>query len=435
MTAAPCPRPVWALVALTCLLTPLSAPRAAAAAAEGLRYRVTVNAGPVARENAPVVTKLEVGRAITAEELAALKGPILATLTPADGGAAKVHAQARAVAAEGERTAGVYVGWVLPALAEGQSTEYELTLTAGQGAAEAGAAAGGFQFVGGDGHRDLVYARTPVYRHLTAFDPQRRDETYKPFHHLYGFHDDGFITKGPGGQYTHHRGLYVGWNKTKVAGGKEYDFWHCPDGVAQRFTGYDQSGETTGPVFAREVSKTDWAAPDGKAVVRDTRAFMTWRPAEGQTLIDVTIRLENAAGAPITLGGDPQHAGFQFRAAEEVQSTKTKYVRPPSARSEGDDVWTDCAWVAGLFKIKGRPYAVVHMNGPQNPGPVVYSTRDYGRFGPFFTGELKPDEPITLRYRVLVLDADRHKDLSPEAFAHRYKDFTLPAEVSVERKR
>src|SRR4051794_39079497 len=79
----------------------------------------------------------------------------------------------------------------------------------------------GFRFVDGDGYRDLLFNDQPIYRHMTKYDPADRENTNKPFHHLYGMHGEGFMTKGPGGFETHHRGLFLGF--TTPAG----NFWAC----------------------------------------------------------------------------------------------------------------------------------------------------------------------------------------------------------------
>src|SRR5689334_1069240 len=84
----------------------------------------------------------------------------------------------------------------------------------------------GWAFADGDGWRELRLNGVPVLRHMNVFDPERRAETFKPFTHVFDFAGKDFITKGPGGDFTHHRGIFIGWNKTILAG-KSYDFWHC----------------------------------------------------------------------------------------------------------------------------------------------------------------------------------------------------------------
>ena len=83
------------------------------------------------------------------------------------------------------------------------------------------------------GQRDLMYGDHPVLRYMHAYDdstPEKFHETYKVYHHVFGPRSGKIITKGAGGKYTHHRGLYVGWNKTQTSDGG-FDFWHCKNGA------------------------------------------------------------------------------------------------------------------------------------------------------------------------------------------------------------
>ena len=405
---------------------------ASAAAPAAVTLRLTADPGDVPRANAPVTATLKAGGELSAEQVTGLGNNPLATLKPAGGGEA-VPVQVQVVPGSDGKAQALLVGWVAPKLEAGKPVQYELTLQPSGGDEPA---AGAFRFADGDGYRDLFHGERPVWRYMNAYDPDNREATYKPYLQVYGFGPAGgagavpFITKGPGGQYPHHRGLYVGWNKTQAAGGKTYDFWHCKT-VTQRHTGYRAELQSTGRVFARALSTTDWADEAGKPIVQDTRDVTAWNVGDGATLLDFVITLASAAG-PLRLDGDAQHAGFQFRAAEEVQSSKATYVRPEGAKGTGNDVWENCAWVAGLFKVQGRPYAVVHMDHPDNPRPTVFSTRDYGRFGPFFRHDLEPEAPLAIRYRVLVLDADKYPDTSADAFAARYADYATPVRVTTE---
>ncbi len=71
------------------------------------------------------------------------------------------------------------------------------------------------------GTADLFLGDKPVIRYMYAYDTStdtRAHETYKVFHHVYDPGSETIITKGPHGKYTHHRGMYVGWNKTGFEG-------------------------------------------------------------------------------------------------------------------------------------------------------------------------------------------------------------------------
>ncbi|MFQ5505170.1 MAG: DUF6807 family protein [Planctomycetota bacterium] len=291
-----------------------------------------------------------------------------------------------------------------------------------------------FSFSQGDGYRELLLGKRRVLRHVKpAYDPARHEATCKTFHHVYGLHGEGALTKGAGGLYSHHRGLFAGWRQTR-RGDETWDFWHCREGVAVRHLRDLPELETAGAVLARMASSMAWTSPGGSPVVRERRVIEAWNIDAGKLLLAVTITLASARGQ-VLLEGDAHHAGFQFRAAQAVaeRRTQTRYVRPEGAQKQPNDVWSHCPWAACLFELHGRRYAVLHMDHPENPRPMTYSTRDYGRFGSFFEAELDPGSPLTLRYRILVIDRTMHPDCSPERFALAYRDFVRPVGRRIEK--
>ncbi len=264
-------------------------------------------------------------------------------------------------------------------------------------------AADGWSFSEGKGFRDLQFNGATVLRHMNEWDPARRDETYKPFTHVFDFAGKAPITKGAGGSYPHHRGLFIGWRKTTLAG-KSYDFWHCQN-VIRRHMKYLPEQEKADAASATMASVTEWPAPAGEVVVRETQTITATKPSEGKLVMDIRFKLE-APGGPVTLDGDVQHAGFHFRAAEEVstRAKETAYILPEGAVKKGGDVFEQCKWVVCQFSIGGSRYAVAHFSAPENPTPLQYSTRAYGRFGAFSKTAIPADEPLTLRYRVIITD-------------------------------
>ena len=62
------------------------------------------------------------------------------------------------------------------------------------------------------------------------------------------------------------------------------------------------------------------------------------------------------------------------------------------------DNWQECDWVAATFPMGERRYELLFMDHPANPHPTTFNTRAYGRFGPSFFQDLKPGEPLVLRY-------------------------------------
>ena len=388
-----------------------------------LQFEIKVDPAGIARRNSPTSVKLRPGKELPAGWTAPGDGLVSAILTPANGGKA---IDAQVVSLAGAK--GIEVYWREKKLDPGMESRYTLRL--GSGGKTPSTV---FSFKEGSGYSDLLYGKTPVLRQMTAYDPTSKDslhQTYKTFHHVWGFHGDGFITKGAGGQYTHHRGLFIGFSKTRV-GDKQWDFWHCK-GVSVRHEKYDPAAEAMGPVLGRILSQTGWYDPDGKVVVRDYRQVTSWRQVEAQALLDFVITIE-AVSDKVSLKGDPQHAGFQYRAVESKpgKGNKTTYVRSTESTGGKNDVWEGAEWITGIFQHGENNYAVTHMDHPKNPRPTVYSTRNYGRFGAYFEKDLKKGEKLELRYRIFIVDTKKHPDVSVARYEKKYWDYIEPSRVTV----
>ena len=393
--------------------------------------KIEVDGGGVERKNVPVVAIL------TGVKDAPPSGPATLAWDMAD--SATVLAQ---VGNLGDGR--VSVRWIEPRIAAGQKKNYTLT-PGGSGAA------GMFSFHDGDGFRDLLYADKPVVRQMIKYDAEDHANTFKPFDHVYtpvaatqpstqpAETVDKFyrpLTKGPGGQYTHHRGIFFGFNKTAYG-----DFWHCNKGESQRHTGFETRREWAGPLASKMVSKIDWVGNDGHAKFRETREATAWRVGEKETVLDYEITLETLTGKPEALNGDAHHAGFHFRASNDLADAADNkrrrgavhYVFPEAAKLTKDDVWGGAAWVNANFELFGRRYSVTHMDSPDNPDPTTYSTRGYGRFGAFFTGEVTPDKPLKVKYRLVVRDITGGATTQPSKaqVEAEYENFAKPVTVKL----
>jgi len=177
------------------------------------------------------------------------------------------------------------------------------------------------------------------------------------------------------------------------------DFWHCK-GVTIRLKEYSSD----------DTAVNEWIDKNGKAVVEDSKKVTTHRLDDGSLVMDFDITVRSLDG-DVHLNGDPQHAGFQFRAHDGVASGQRGakkggcvYTRPATAKTKGGDVWTACPWVVGAFPCDDKEYAVQHMNHPDNPSfdTTVYSTRNYGRFGAYAPHKLAADKPLQFKSRIVV---------------------------------
>ncbi len=196
---------------------------------------------------------------------------------------------------------------------------------------------------------------------------------------------------------------------------------------------YLDDREVAGEVIAREASVTDWVAKDEKAVVEDTREVATWRISPTDLVLDYTITVKNLTDEPVHLDADPHHAGFHFRAAQEVADAKpgaASYVRSEGAKLKSNDIWENENWAHMTFSVKGKSYAVTHFDPPTNPRPIQYSTRPYGRVGSFFVADVATDKPLVLHYRLRIRDGAH--PVAPETLALEYQDYSTPVKVTVE---
>ena len=239
-----------------------------------------------------------------------------------------------------------------------------------------------------------------VYAHDTS-TPARRLETYKTYVHVFDAEGKAPITKGAGGDFTHHRGIFIGWNKIGF-NGKTYDRWHMNNGeqVHQKFLDRKAGAEE-----AVVACLLHWNDEAGKPIVEETRTLTFRRaPAPARLVVDFATVLAAPQG-DVKLEGDPEHAGIHYRPANEVVRKETVYVFPKEGANAHKDL--DYPWVGETYVLDGKKHSVVEMNHPGNPKGTKYSAyRDYGRFGAFFTAEIKQGAVLAVKYRFLVADGE-----------------------------
>lgn len=328
------------------------------------------------------------------------------------------------------------VVWVAPEIKAGARTKWEIApVTAGCGLA-------GFVWQNdARGWLDLIFNRRAVSRYMLKRDTSsaaRAHETYKPYHHVYDRNGLKFITKGPHGLYTHHRGIFFGWNKVQFKG-RGYDLWHMNSGEVQLHRKFEDM--TAGPVLARSVSIVDWKTADEGDVILVERRESVWYRQSAPTLALADFTLTVRAAAPVVLGGDPEHAGFQFRASNAISGRDDREGSETVAlgnnrgaeylfHADGVDPKKDrgLPWVAMSYVLDGAPYSVVHMSHPDNSKLAVYSAyRDYGRFGSWAYVELGDRASVTFKYRLWITASAMP---SREECAARYAAYAAPPGAS-----
>lgn len=252
-------------------------------------------------------------------------------------------------------------------------------------------------------HLDICHNGKPLVRYMYAYDTTTADtrhNTYKVYHHVLDTDGQETLTKGPGGQFTHHRGVFIGWSRLEH-GGKRHDTWHMKDKAAQvhqRFAAQEAGDDQT-----TVASIIHWLATDGETVMLEETRTVTvdHTDADAYLLLDFVSELK-AVNGEVVLQGDPEHAGCQYRPHNGVsENGSARYT----FHAEGIDPKKDrdLPWVAEDYELRDKRWSVQHMNHPGNPKGTVYSAyRPYGRFGAFATATIADGQTLTFRYRVRV---------------------------------
>ncbi len=251
-----------------------------------------------------------------------------------------------------------------------------------------------------DGAVEVQFDGKTVAAYLTANDvstPTRANETYKPYLRVVDPTNGQAITKGPGGTYTHHRGIFFGWMRVGLEQ-QRLDLWSMGSG-RQVHTGFKEQSAKDGS--AKLVSLINWNDKKGQLIISEERTMVLSQPeAPGFLRVDFLTTVKAEAG-DLQLEADPEHGGVHYRAPQEVDASKTEYFFPVAKPLPHKDV--DYPWVGMNYTLGEKSYGVVEIDHPANPRGTKWSAyRDYARFGAYPHATLKKGETLSLKYRFLV---------------------------------
>jgi len=392
------------------------------AAAAGRTFDLTIEAGPHDRNNTPVCVPVDVQPSHSS--------PSVSISLP---GGKQLAGQitARSLTSQSRQPAELW--FVLPALKAGESMKVSATVDD-----RPNSSASVFSWRNEVGKQaELILDDRPVLRYmyekLDSSSAARHDETIKPYHHVFDPVGNTIITKGPGGQFTHHRGLFFGFNKITYGDNQPADVWHCRNGESQQHVEF--ISEEAGSVLGRHRVRIEWRGRKDDVFAIEEREMTAYNTAGG-TLIEFASHV-TTIGGDIKLDGDPQHAGFHFRASNEV-SDKTKketyYLRPDGKGKPGETRnWpaqkqhVDLDWNVMSFVVGGQRYSAAYLDSPKNPKEARFSERDYGRFGSYFEYTVTKPKPLAVNYRVWV----QRGEMTADDVGQLDDNFEEPVKVTV----
>jgi hypothetical protein len=297
-----------------------------------------------------------------------------------------------------------------------------------------------------DEYQELILTRsgtvTPYLRYMDrpydTSSTDARNKSYKVFHHLYDSAGKRFVTNGGYTDdragtatkllYPHHRGIMYGFNKCSYGPDleKKADTWHCPSAEDKKKNAKTPVAHVshentlqleTGPILGRHRVLLGWYGEENKPFALEERELTVYNVKDG-TLVEFASRLKTTGGK-VRVDGDPQHAGFQFRAANDVSDKKiaaqTYYLRPDGKGKFGETRnWdpktkqgpVDLPWDAMSFVLHDQRYTTCYLNHPSNPKETRFSERDYGRFGGYFQRDITPEHSLTVNYRLWLQNGE-----------------------------
>ena len=390
----------------TCVLGVFDSSRAA-----DERLKLTINAGEFGRHNTPI--------SVLVDAPADAKSVCLN-----DGAGNLLAAQLTALGLQNDGKEGKSeLHFVLPSLKRGESLE--LTARFSNEPAKKGFS---WKEVA-DEYAELSLVGKPIVRYICkTLTDENCEEAYKVYHHVYNPAGTRFITKGPGGKYPHHRGLFFGYCHVTYGGGQKANTW-AGQTTPQTHAGF--LAEEAGPVLGRHLAAVEWRGSKDDVYLNEKRELAVFNTAGG-ALVEFTTRM-TTTGGPVRLDGNAPHAGFQFRADQEVAEgteKQTYYLRPDGKGELGQAIGKafDLPWDAISFVLDEDRYTVLYLDHPENPKPTEYNERTYGRFGSFFPFDLDEGKDMTVKYRVWVQDGE----MTVEQATALSNDFADPPKVTIE---
>jgi len=228
--------------------------------------------------------------------------------------------------------------------------------------------------------------------------------------------------------HVHHRSFW--FTHGDVNG---HTFWHenrNPPRIVHR-----EFVKVAGGEQAVIVTRNDWISPDGKKQCEDERTLTFGIDGES-TYIDFDITIK-AAGAPVKFG-DTKEGCFGVRVAGTMKVDAKKGGKIVNCEGQTDKAaWGKAAaWVDYHGPVDGKTVGIAILNHPSSfRFPTHWHVRTYGLFAAnvfglrHFEGKgkdgshtLKPGEPMTFRYRVLIHKGDEKEGKVAEAFERYAKE-------------
>ena len=227
-------------------------------------------------------------------------------------------------------------------------------------------------------------------------------------HPVFGLNDE-ILTRDWSKDHPHHRGIYWAWPEVNL--GSERSDIHALQKVFARPTG--RIKVENGKDFAQIEAENIWITEKGvNTIVREHSLIRAYRQTEYGRIIDLAFLFEGLKDSvTIARRGTDKYGGLNIRMmtpkGQEISYHNDDEGHIPR-RS-----WSDLSGVFAGNEGSSGMTVFQHNQNPQYPGDWV-EYPDLSWVQPTFPGagnrfELKPGEPLVLRFRILV-----HTGMKPD---------------------
>jgi hypothetical protein len=256
-------------------------------------------------------------------------------------------------------------------------------------------------------------AGVPVLRYvfgsLPAGEPAPAVEGFDYTHPLHTPSGDVVTDLRPA-DHPHHRGIFCGW--VRVEGAKTGDWWGwgalAP--IKDRRIVNNRLDARVGPAGVEVRADNAWQA-EGETVLEE-RLRLSVRRAEGCNVADYTYRFTAPGTAPVVLAQNP-FGGFCYRARPEgkqtVSAPEGAVDRPDAVFNKAETDWPSRPWYDLTYaRPDGKVSGVAVLDHPRNPPTAWHVVRGIHMLNPCIVAggpvTIAPEQPLTLRYRVVAHD-------------------------------
>lgn len=284
---------------------------------------------------------------------------------------------------------------------------------------------------GAEGNVSLSHSGKPVYRYNRAevADPRFPEVQSRNAYIHPAYSPSGALLTGDFSTFhTHHRGIFLAYTKTEVAG-KHPDFWNFHTGSGKiHADGVDLAA--AGPVTARLVVRHRWEAAGLGVVLRERWEVEAYDvPGTPFWMFDLTST-QQAADAPLKLPAY-RYGGMAYRGPEPfVKGVLDVRTSEGLGRQSGDQKparWVDLTGpVAEGSDRYGGALVLDHPENPHHPTParIHPTTLPFLAFTPSHDKALTipADRPTVFRYRFVLHDGRP----DPALDERLWQDFARP---------